>query len=92
MGIHDRNTVPRRPREVAEPGSLIVSRYNTRDGEVPELVVDSYPVFGNKFHDNTAPYWYWVYLIMPKGGGQPYKDYVEKWRIFQQHSTNLKFT
>lgn len=75
---------PRRPSDVAEPGSLVVSRYalNTEE-EPPALVVDSYPVFGNKFHDNTAPYWYWVYLIMPPDGRQPYKDYVEKWRLFQ---------
>ena len=83
MGIHDKNVVPKRPRDVAEAGALVVSRYKLNtEPEVPELVLDSYPVFGNKFHDNTPAYWYWVYLIMPKDGRQPYKDYVEKWRIY----------
>lgn len=79
MSIHNKDVVPKRPKDVAPPGGLVQRRY-TKDA--PLLVVDSYPVFGNKFHDNTAPYWYWVYLVHDSNGTVPYKEYAENYWIF----------
>lgn len=79
MGIHDEKIVPRRPQDVAPPGGLVYRRYTK---ETPVLVVESYPIFGNKFHDNTAPYWYWVYVIHDSASGIPVKQYAENYWIF----------
>ena len=79
MSIYNKDVVPRRPKDVAPPGGLVYRRYTK---ETPVLVVESYPIFGNKFHDNTAPYWYWVYVIHDGTTGVPVKQYAENYWIF----------